>query len=165
MVDIKFFFFFAFLVSISISQDVSQDVSQIVSQNESLNESLNESQNEQNDTYTFGPCSITTRADNYLKCRDKETRDPNKVCCYLKMDSISRCVELEKTDIDGKDNFTSTKNKILSGLYWNMSRIKKENIDDFYELNRTFTKIDKLRCNNSKYLKSFVYFAILFIFF
>ena len=159
MVDIKFFFFFAFLVSISISQDVSQDVSQIVSQNESLNESLNE----QNDTYTFGPCSITTRADNYLKCRDKETLDPNKVCCYLKMDNISRCVELERTDIDGKDNFTSTKNKILSGLYWNMSQIG--NIKGLEELNGTFTKIDKLRCNNSKHLKSFVYFAILFIFF
>ena len=154
MVDIKFFFFFAFLVSISISQNVSK--------NESQNET--ETQNK-TDNYKFGPCSITTRADKYLKCRDKETRDPNKVCCYLKMDNISRCVELERTDIDGKDNFTSTKNKILSGLYWNMSRIKDENIDDFYELNRTFTKIDKLRCNNSKYLKSFVYFAILFIFF
>ena len=149
MVDIKFFFFFAFLVSISISQNVSK--------NESQNET--ETQNK-TDNYKFGPCSITTRADKYLKCRDKETRDPNKVCCYLKMDNISRCVELERTDIDGKDNFTSTKNKILSGLYWNMSQIG--NIKGLEELNGTFTKIDKLRCNNSKHLKSFVYFVFTF---
>ena len=127
MVDIKLFFFFAFLISISVSQD--------------------------------GPCSITTRADKYLKCRDKETgNSTNKVCCYLKMGDISRCVEIERLDIKGKDNFTATKNKILNGSYWNTSE------DNYRVFNGTFSKIDTLRCNNSKYLKSFVYFAILFIF-
>ena len=110
-----------------------------------------------------GPCSITTRAEKYLKCRDKEPSDPiNEVCCFLKTKTLKRCVEMRRVDIEGKDNFKKTKEAIIAGNYdfWNNTRFP-EYRDGIISIN----EIDSLRCNNSKFLKSFAYFAIFFIFF
>ncbi|MBO4795920.1 MAG: hypothetical protein J5553_00900 [Verrucomicrobia bacterium] len=135
MVAIKLFFFFAFLVSISISDK-------------------------------GGPCSITTRADKYLKCRDKEPYDPiNEVCCFLKTNTLKRCVEIRREDIKGKDNFKKTKEAIKAGTYDLWLDGNYTGFDEYREGTISIGEIDSLRCNNSKFLKTFAYFAIFFIFF
>ena len=135
MVAIKLFFFFAFLVSISISDK-------------------------------GGSCSITTRADKYLKCRDKEPYDPiNEVCCFLKTNTLKRCVELRRVDIEGKDNFKKTKEAIIAGNYDFWKDENDTRFPEYIDGSISIGEIDSLRCNNSKFLKSFAYFAIFFIFF
>ena len=113
-----------------------------------------------------GPCAITTLAEKYTQCRDKSPTDSrNNVCCFLKDERkiYQRCVEMRRSDIDGKDKFKEVKKSIVAGTYdyWLM-----ENYTGFeqYKNNTTFV-IDSLRCNNSQYLKYFGIFAILLILF
>ena len=108
-----------------------------------------------------GPCAITTRADKYLKCRDKEPSDTiNSACCFLKSNDIKACVEIRREDI--KNNWKKTKEEIINGEYdyWN-----KTNLTLGLKFGTKLGKLDSLRCNNSQFLQSFTYFAILFIFF
>ena len=113
-----------------------------------------------------GPCAITTLAEKYTQCRDKSPTDSrNNVCCFLKDERkiYQRCVEMRRSDIDGKDKFKEVKKSIEAGTYdyWLM-----ENYTGFEEYKNNITfKIDSLRCNNSQYLKYFGIFAILLILF
>ena len=113
-----------------------------------------------------GSCAITTRADKYLKCRDKDPYDPiNHVCCFLKTKSFSRCVEIRRIDIDGKKKFDETKDKIKAGVYDYFLMENYTGFEEYNQTNFTLGDIDSLRCNKSKFLKTFSYFAIFFIFF
>ena len=113
-----------------------------------------------------GPCAITTRADKYLKCRDKEPSDPlTEVCCFLKTNTLKRCVELRRVDIEGKDNFKKTKEAIIAGNYDFWKDENDTRFPEYIDGSISIGEIDSLRCNNSKFLKSFAYFAIFFIFF
>ena len=114
-----------------------------------------------------GTCAITTRADKYIKCRDKAPTDSNNnVCCFLKTKSdFKRCVELRKVDIDG-DKFKETKEAIKKGTYdyWLMDNYT--GFDEYKNKEITIGDISSLRCSNSsKFLKYFGLFAIFFIFF
>ena len=113
-----------------------------------------------------GSCAITTRADKYTKCRDKNPTDVrNNVCCYFHYKSNTgenkTCVEMRAVDLK-KDRFKEVKEQIKSGKYdyWLM-----ENYTGFdeYKNGITINKIESLRCNNSQYLKYFGFLAILFI--
>ena len=113
-----------------------------------------------------GPCAITTLAKKYTDCRDKSPTDSrNNVCCFLKDERkiYQRCVEMRRSDIDGKDKFKEVKKSIVAGTYdyWLM---EKYTGFEQYKNNTTF-QIDSLRCNNSQYLKYFGIFAILLILF
>ena len=102
-----------------------------------------------------GPCSITTRADKYTKCRDKRPSDPrNHVCCYLEAnnEAVQRCVEVRKTELESSDNFDKLEDQIKAGTYdfWLM-----ENYTGFEEYRNGSIKIndiDSLRCNEGKIL-------------
>ena len=112
-----------------------------------------------------GPCGITTRADKYTKCRDKSPGNPmNSVCCFLKANdgNLKKSVELRKSDIKG-DKFKEVKNLIKAGTYdyWLMGNYS--GFEEYKDGNVTISKIDSLRCNNSKFLKYFGFFSVMFI--
>ena len=114
-----------------------------------------------------GPCAITTKATKYTHCRDKSPTDPrNNVCCYLKSKGkkISRCVEMRRVDIKGKDKFKAVKKSIESGTYdyWLMDNYT--GFEEYKEDKLTF-KIDSLRCSNAQYLKYFGIFTIILLLF
>ena len=117
-----------------------------------------------------GPCSITTRADKYTKCRDKKPSDTrNHVCCYLEAnnEAIQRCVEVRKTELESSDNFDKLEEQIKAGTYdfWLM-----ENYTGFEEYRNksiTIREIDSLRCNKGNILSfgKFMILATLFSYF
>ena len=117
-----------------------------------------------------GPCSITTRADKYTKCRDKKPSDTrNHVCCYLEAnnEAVQRCVEVRKTELETSDKFDKLEEQIKAGTYdfWLM-----ENYTGFEEYRNGSIKIndiDSLRCNEGNILSfgKFMILAILFSYF
>ena len=114
-----------------------------------------------------GSCAITTRADKYIKCRDKNPTDiRNNVCCFFHYKNASGgnnkiCVEMRGVDLK-KERFKEVKEQIKAGKYdyWLM-----DNYTGFeaYKENITISKIESLRCNNCQYLKYFGLLAILLI--
>ena len=114
-----------------------------------------------------GTCAITTRADKYVKCRDKDPADNrNNVCCFLKANDgkFTRCVELRAVDIDG-DKFDKTKDSIMKGTYdyWLMDNYT--GFEEYKDQSMKISKIDSLRCSNSQFLRYFGLLALLFIFY
>ena len=117
-----------------------------------------------------GPCSITTRADKYTKCRDKKPSDTrNHVCCYLKAnnEAIQRCVEVRKTELESSDNFDKLEEQIKNGSYdfWLMDNYT--GFEEYKNKSVKITEIDSLRRNEGDILSfgKFVLLAILFSYF
>ena len=117
-----------------------------------------------------GPCSITTRADKYTKCRDKKPSDTrNHVCCYLEAnnEAIQRCVEVRKTELESSDNFDKLEEQIKNGSYdfWLMDNYT--GFEEYKNGSVKITEIDSLRCNEGDILSfgKFVLLAILFSYF
>ena len=117
-----------------------------------------------------GPCSITTRADKYTKCRDKKPSDTrNHVCCYLDANNkaIQRCVEVRKTELESSDNFDKLEEQIKNGSYdfWLMDNYT--GFEEYKNKSVKITEIESLRCNEGDILSfgKFVLLAILFSYF
>ena len=115
-----------------------------------------------------GPCSITTRADEYEKCRDKKPSDPrNHVCCYLEANSVKRCVEVRKTELESGDKFDQLQENIKKGTYDFWLAENYTGFDEYRLKTVTISDIDSLRCNEGYFLNfgKFFLFAMLFSFF
>ena len=110
-----------------------------------------------------GPCSITTKVEEYTDCRDKRPSDPrNQVCCYLEANdgSFKRCVEVRKLDIEESDDFDKLEDNIKKGTYDLWLFDNYTGFDEYKNKNITINEIDSLRCNNSQFL----YFGLLILF-
>ena len=110
-----------------------------------------------------GPCSITTKVEKYINCRDKNPSDMRQgVCCYLETgNGFKICVEMPRYDIEGKDKFKQTKEQIKKGEYQYWLADNYTGFEQYKTHNITINEIESLRCNNSNYLK---YLGLLAIF-
>ena len=111
-----------------------------------------------------GPCSITTRVEEYTDCRDKQPLDSrNFVCCYLEANdgAIQKCVEVRASDIEEDDDFDKLEDNIKNGSYDVWLWDNYTGFDEYKSGNITIREIDSLRCNHSHYL--YLGFLILFV--
>ena len=111
-----------------------------------------------------GPCSITTRAEKYVHCRDKKPSDTrNHVCCYLEANNeqIKRCVEVRKIDIESKDDFNKLRDQIKAGTYefW-LNATNYTGFEEYTNKSIKINEIDSLRCNDAKFLNFVKYILI-----
>ena len=116
-----------------------------------------------------GPCAITTKVEKYTDCRDKKPGDKrNHVCCYLEAnsESLKRCVEVRKVDLDGSDKFDQLQDSIKAGTYelWKNAS-NYTGFEEYTYGNITISSIDSLRCNEAKFLNfgKLILLAILFL--
>ena len=114
-----------------------------------------------------GPCSITTRADKYTKCRDKKPSDTrNHVCCYLEAnkEQVKRCVEVRKTELESGDKFDKLRDDIKAGTYSFWLASNYTGFDEYREGTIKINDIDSLRCSEGYFLNlgKFILFAMLF---
>ena len=114
-----------------------------------------------------GPCSITTKVEKYVDCRDKGVSDMRQgICCYLETKSgFKICVEMLRGDIDGKDNFKKTKEQIIKGEYQYWLNDTYKGFEQYRSDNFSIGEIESLRCNNSQYLKYLGFLAVFLILF
>ena len=116
-----------------------------------------------------GPCSITTKVEEYTDCRDKRPTNPRtEVCCYLETSSnFKRCVEVRKTDIEEEDAFENLEKNIKAGTYDLWLNETYVGFDEYRTKNITIGDIESLRCNHSQflYLGFFILLATLFSYF
>ena len=110
-----------------------------------------------------GPCSITTKVEEYTDCRDKRTTDPRtEICCYLELENgFQRCVEIKRADIEDFDKLEDTIKKGEYELWLNESYV---GFDEYRTKNITIGEIESLRCNNSQllYIGLLLLFATIF---
>ena len=98
-----------------------------------------------------GPCSITTKVEEYTDCRDKRPTDPRtEICCYLELENgFQRCVEIKRDDIEDFDKLEDT---IKKGEYELWLNENYTGFDEYRTKNITIGEIESLRCNYSQYL-------------
>ena len=103
-----------------------------------------------------GPCSITTRAEKYTHCRDKKPSDTrNHVCCYLEAndESIKRCVEVRKIDLESSDDFDKMEDQIKAGTYEFWRADNYTGFEEYRNGSIKINEIDSLRCNKANILQ------------
>ena len=113
-----------------------------------------------------GPCSITTKAEKYTHCRDKRPTDSrNHACCYLEAnnESIKRCVEVRKIDIDSKDDFNKLEDEIKKGTYDFWLADNYTGFEEYRNGSIQINEIESLRCNKENVinLRKYIFLLIL----